>query len=76
MQRNLVLKIAAVVSGISGLVIIFSTIYPILRYNTVSGEKFPDLISPLPKEESVGANNNKEYDYTRASNWFVGGADT
>lgn len=75
MQKNLVLKIAAIVSGISGLVIIFSTIYPILKYNTVSGEKFPDLISPIPQEESMRTNGNKEYDYTRASNWFVGGAD-
>ena len=75
MQKNLVLKIAAVVSGISGLVIIFSTIYPILEYNSISDEKFPDLISPLPQEESVGTNGNKEYDYTRASNWFVGGAE-
>ena len=74
MQKNLVLKIAAIVSGISGLIIISSTIYPFMSYNLVSNKKFPDLISPVPQKESTQVPTKEGSDYTRASNWFVGGA--
>jgi len=70
------LKICGVVMGISGFVIIFSTLYPILSYEWESAQKYPTLISPLVDEEKAAFKFSKT-DYTKASNWFSGdGSDT
>lgn len=67
-QRRL-LKVCGVVMGISGLVIIFSTLYPIFSYEWNSSQKYPSLISPLVDEEKAAFKFSKT-DYTKASNWF------
>jgi sortase A len=72
MNRSLILKISAVVSGISGMIIIIGTIYPIVSYQAMSKSKFPTLLSPIPT--NTPAPMPEDFDYTRASNWFVGGA--
>ena len=74
--RERLLKICGVVIGISGFVIIFSTLYPILSYEWESAQKYPTLISPLVDEEKATFKFSKT-DYTKASNWFSGdGSDT
>ena len=69
MDQKRIIKICAFVSGFSGLVILFSTFFPIVAYEWESGKKYPNLISPLADEEY-----DKYFlgDSTKASNWFVG----
>lgn len=71
MNDKKLLKISAAVSLLSGVVILFSTIYPIASYESSSKEKYPKLISPVvtKKEQQVTLSS---LDYTKASNWFVG----
>jgi sortase A len=72
MRDKVILKASAVVSALSGIVILFSTIYPIASYESSSREKYPSLISPVisEREESLTLSS---LDYTKAGNWFVGG---
>ncbi len=69
MNRKLVYKISAGITFISGIVILVAVILPIASYQSSGRE----LISPLP--ESSVTENLEALDYTKASNWFVGGAD-
>lgn len=76
MDQKLILRLSAIISGISGVVILVSVFYPIISYESVYGKNFSELVSPLNenpinKEE---VNTGGVNDYTRASNWFVGGA--
>lgn len=80
MNQKLVLRIAAIISGISGIVILFGVFYPILSYNSTYSKNYSELISPLSNtnggtEPAVkGTNSVDNPDYTQASSWFVGGA--
>ncbi|MFC1710445.1 sortase [Patescibacteria group bacterium] len=69
MKRKRVFQIAAVVFGLIGAVVLGMTLYPLLSYELTSREKFPSLISPLVEDRSDAT----QYDYTKASNWFIGG---
>jgi len=70
MSNKVLIKAAAIVSVISGSIILFSTIYPIASYENISRQKYQNLISPLA-EEKAGPTLYSA-DYTKASNWFVG----
>ncbi len=70
MSNKVLIKAAAIVSVISGSIILFSTIYPIASYENISRHKYQGLISPLA-EEKAGPTLYSA-DYTKASNWFVG----
>ncbi len=63
--RKTIFRICAAVIAFSGIVILTGVFYPILSYNSTYSKKF-ELISPIPE--------NSKVDYTKASNWFVGGA--
>lgn len=69
MTHKTLIRISALVSGVSGLVILAGVIYPIVSYDNRFSSNYPKLITPVTetKETSV-----EEVDYTRASNWFVG----
>lgn len=86
MTQKLVLRIAAIISGVSGLVILMGVIYPIISYDAVYGKNYSELISPLSDSSgsflgktkveaaqtyTVSKSNNPN-DLTQASNWFVG----
>lgn len=77
MSQKTILRIAAIVSGISGIVILTGVIYPIVSYNSTYSKKF-ELISPVTSSNTTGktqgASSTQSIDYTQASNWFVGGA--
>lgn len=66
MNKN-VLRIVAIVNAISGLMILFSVIYPIVSYQSPASTK---LISPLGENVSPLFGATK----TNASSWFPGGA--
>ncbi|OGM38612.1 hypothetical protein A2962_02700 [Candidatus Woesebacteria bacterium RIFCSPLOWO2_01_FULL_39_61] len=55
----------------SGVVILFSTIYPIVSYQWEADQRYPTLISPLVDEETGNFKFSK-VDYTKVSNWFEG----
>jgi sortase A len=80
MTQKTILRIAAVISGISGIVILTGVIYPILSYNSIYSQNYPKLISPIEgTTENVqgvvtSTVTNNKVDYTQASNWFPGGA--
>ena len=80
MTQKKLLRISAIVSGISGLVILTGVIYPIASYNARYGKNYTKLISPLADSESqiqgvLTASTKGEQDNTRASSWFTGGAN-
>jgi len=80
MTQKTILRVAAVVSGISGVVILTGVIYPIVSYNSTYSQKYTKLISPITntseKVQGVVTTTvtNAQVDYTQASNWFPGGA--
>jgi len=57
--------------GISGLLILFSTLFPIFYYEWEAEQKYPVLISSLVDEDR-GSFKFSQTDYTKASNWFSG----
>ncbi len=78
MTQKTILRIAAVISGISGVVILIGVIYPIISYNSTYSPNYTKLISPLEgtdqKIQGVLTKNTNGVDYTQASTWFPGGA--
>lgn len=61
-MNKTLLRTIAVVNAISGLMILFSVIYPIASYQSPTSTK---LISPLSEKATAVTTN--------ASSWFVGG---
>ena len=81
MTQKTILRIAALVSGISGVVILTGVIYPIVSYNSTYSQNYTKLISPITNvtEKVQGiitttGTAGSKVDYTQASNWFPGGA--
>ena len=79
MHRKLILRIAAAICGLSGIVILVGVVYPIISYNSTYAQNYTQLISPVSdtasKVQGVITNTtNGNVDYTQASTWFQGGA--
>lgn len=80
MTQKTILRIAALISGISGMVILTGVIYPIVSYNLTYPQKYTKLISPISgttdRVQGVVTSvvTDSKVDYTQASNWFPGGA--
>ncbi len=75
MDQRTVLRISAIISGISGVIILVGVFYPIISYN--SSKTIP-LVAPVTEENSgnpvvEGYQTTQSLDYTQASNWFQGG---
>src|SRR3990167_7570960 len=74
MSQKIILKASSIVMGLSGLVILFSVLWPIISYEEKLPINYGGFVSPLVQENlSVEAEEPSELDYTKASNWFVGG---
>lgn len=75
MRHKVFLRVSSLVMAVSGLVILFSVIWPIVSYQEKSPLKSGNFVSPVidEKTESLAA---EAVDYTKASNWFVGGAES
>jgi sortase A len=71
MSQKTIFRICAVIMGLSGIVIIFTSLYPILSYEWEASQKYPILISPLV-ETDTGSFKFSSKDYTKAENWFEG----
>ena len=79
MTQKVVLRIAAIISGISGIIILTGVIYPIVSFDSTYTKNYTQLISPVVGSEGqiqgvVTQTTNGGADYTQASTWFPGGA--
>ncbi len=68
MKKNVV-RFSALISGLSGMVILFGSIWPILDY-TIKNQNLNQLLVPLVEE--TPEEKQKVLDFTKASNWFPG----
>ena len=68
MNKQKIVKTAAIISGISGLVILVSSVWPIIEYQLTDAKSYTTMLTPLVLEKSDV--NNQKTDYTKASNWF------
>lgn len=80
MTQKTIIRASAIISGISGLVILTGVIYPILSYNLTYSKNYTKLISPLADSigQVQGVISNSATgisDNTKASTWFTGGAN-
>lgn len=60
-----IIRVSALISGVSGLVILISSFWPILQYQLNEGRSYQTFLTPLVLEEG-----SEIADYTKASNWF------
>lgn len=71
MSKKLI-RICAIIIGLSGFIIFGSTLYPIVEYELYARQEFPILISSRVEENSFEVFADEDQDYTKASSWFVG----
>lgn len=69
MNRFKITKIAALISGLSGLIILISSVWPIIEYQLNESRAYTTLLSPLSNDK-IKKNNQESNDFTKASNWF------
>lgn len=79
MTEKTILRLSALISGISGTIILIGVIYPIVSYDATYSRKYSKLISPIADpggqvQEVLNAPTKDALDTTKASNWFAGGA--
>ena len=79
MAQKTILRIAAIISGISGIVILTGVIYPIVSYDSTFSKNYTKLVSPITDTTEkvqgvITKTTNGNVDYTQASTWFTGGA--
>jgi len=68
-KKNLI-KMLAVMSGLSGFIILAYVFFPLISYD-INSKKFTSYLSPIPDEKVFV---QQSYDNTKASNWFPDGA--
>lgn len=75
MSQKTILRISALISAFSGIIILTGVIYPIISYDSKYSKNFSgNLISPISGIDDAGKTTPDAIDYTQASNWFSGGA--
>jgi sortase A len=74
MVQKKIFRICGLVSGVSGAIILFSALYPIISYEIDSRVNYPELISPVVRNKVLlDGSLLDSRDLTKASNWFDGG---
>lgn len=77
MSKKTIFRISALISGLSGVVILVGVVYPIVSYDSTYSKNYTKLISPVSEKYTSAvkaATSGQSVDYTQASNWFPGGA--
>jgi len=69
MNQKLIFKICSAIMALSGVTILFSSLYPILSYEWDASQKYPILISPLV-DESTGDFKFSGSDSSKLESWF------
>ena len=72
-NRKNIIRILAVISGLSGVVILAYIFLPILNYD-LNSLKYASYLSPVPNNTPVVPAKN--FNSTKASTWFTGGAQS
>lgn len=73
MSKKLFFKIVASIWAISGLTILAAVFWPIVSYQSPQDQsQVSGLVEPIPSQKPLIV--NEDLDYTKASNWFAGGA--
>jgi len=67
MNKRKIIKLAAIVSGISGLTILVSSVWPIIEYQLTDAKSYTTLLTPLVLEKDA---KQEKTDFTKASSWF------
>lgn len=70
MNRRKIIKFSALVSGLSGLVILIASVLPIIEYQLTDAKSYKTLLSPLVVDEEKINDKKTSGDFTKASNWF------
>lgn len=65
-KRNII-KFSALISGVSGIVILISSVWPIISYQLTEGARYKTLLTPLILDSG---SDKLGGDFTKASNWF------
>jgi len=68
MNRRKIIKSAALISGISGIIILVSSVWPIIEYQLTDARSYTTLLTPLVLEKDD--QNRERADFTKASTWF------
>src|SRR5579859_3770741 len=72
MNKKFLIRMCAVICGISGIIVLAWVFYPIIAYQ-LNAPQLMTFLSPVPDNSQPGDNsNNSSTDYTKASNWFPG----
>lgn len=66
-NKRVAIKISAIISGISGIVILVSAFWPIIEYQLTEASRYKTLLSPVIIDSSK---KDEGSDFTKASNWF------
>lgn len=75
MSQKIILKASSIIMGLSGLVILFSVLWPIASYEKSPVRSEGSFISPISKQGGeTEVLTTENLDYTKASNWFYGAA--
>ena len=68
MNRRKIVKASALISGLSGIVILVSSVWPIIQYQLTDARSYTTLLSPLSLDDMD--KDKAKGDFTKASNWF------
>lgn len=68
MKGKKIIKISALISGVSGLVILLASFWPIIQYQLNESKNYETLLTPLVLDSLK--TETQIADYTKASNWF------
>lgn len=68
MNKRKIVKVAAIISGLSGLIILVSSVWPIIEYQLTDARSYTTLLTPLVLERDD--QNKERVDFTKASTWF------
>ncbi len=73
-MKNKVLKFMGIATALLGICILVYVFSPIILYEITSRANYSKYLSPVPPGFEY-IYKNTQTDYTKASNWFVGGAN-
>lgn len=74
MNKRKIIRTAAIISGLSGITILISSVWPIIEYQLTDARSYTTLLSPLVLEKSD--ENKERTDFTKASTWFPSASDS
>jgi len=71
MDKKYIFRLSAIIFALSGLILIFGILIPIIKYEVISRQKYPVLISPV--KTTLGGVLGWEFkDTTQMENWLEG----